>query len=211
MTNVETEIRGELFTHRLLWACCLELAEAAKEAVQSGKDSFCFKLSSMLMAFLTCESYINFLGDRLAPDAWKNERNFFNQPAYKGLEGKLKKLCEICNICDIQTHKGKRPYQTIKELSRLRTYLSHGKPDKYEKLVLHPRGKDPDLFYPKIYQMVSEKTLTLDTAIHDVEEFIRCLNVRARRAGNKRLLDKDALEGFMQHSTSETRNKLSMT
>jgi hypothetical protein len=206
MTIVETEIRGELFTHRLLWTCCLELAEAAEDAVQSEKDPFYLKLSSMLMAFLTCESYINFLGDRLAPDTWKNERNFFNQPAYKGLEGKLKKLSEICNISDIQKHKAKRPYQTIKELSRLRTYLSHGKPDKYKKLVSHPRGKDPDLFYPKIYQMVSRKTL--DTVIHDVEEFIRCLNVRARRAGNKRLLDKDALEGFEQHSMSETRNKL---
>jgi hypothetical protein len=148
MKNAETQIRGELYTHRLLWECCIELSEAAEKTRRLGRSLFNFELSSMLMAFLTYESYINFLGDRLAPEIWKREKEYFNEIPYKGIEGKLKMVCEICHISNIE--KNRRPYQTIKELSSLRTYLSHAKPDKYEKVVRHARGMDPKMFYPKL-------------------------------------------------------------
>ena len=202
MKDAETQIRGELFTHRLLWECCNELAETAHKARGSGADPFYFELSSMLMAFLTYESYINFLGDRLGPEIWKREKEYFNKNPYKGLEGKLKKVHEMCDISNIQKHK--RPYQTIKDLSSLRTYLSHGKPDKYEKVVKHERGKDPGMFYAKINQMVSEKHL--NAAIHDVEEFIEFLHKKARRVGDEVSLDEKALEGVLQESMSDTRS-----
>ena len=46
-------------------------------------------MSSMLLAYLTYEAYINFLGDRFASDVWKNEKAFFAKKPYYGLEGKL--------------------------------------------------------------------------------------------------------------------------
>ncbi len=51
-----------------------------------------FDLSAMLMAYLTYEAYLNFLGTRVTPSDWENEREFFRKAPYKGTEGKLKRM-----------------------------------------------------------------------------------------------------------------------
>jgi hypothetical protein len=85
MKKAETTINGELYTHKLLWKCCIQQVEAADEALKNSDSSFYFELSAMLLAYLTFESYVNFLGDRLAPEIWKSEKDFFNKPPYKGI------------------------------------------------------------------------------------------------------------------------------
>jgi hypothetical protein len=90
MTKVETTINGELYTHKLLWKCYFQQVEAANEAYKNSDSSYYFELSAMLLAYLTFESYINFLGDRLAPEIWKSEKDFFNNSPYKGIDGKLR-------------------------------------------------------------------------------------------------------------------------
>ncbi|GAB6084285.1 hypothetical protein JCM30471_31990 [Desulfuromonas carbonis] len=89
MTKVETTINGELYTHKLLWKCCFQQFDAANKAIINFESSYYFELSAMLLAYLTFESYINFLGDRLAPEIWKSEKYFFNNPQYKGIDGKM--------------------------------------------------------------------------------------------------------------------------
>ena len=51
-----------------------------------------FHISAMLLAYLTYEAYINFLGDRFASETWRDEKEFFSKKPYQGLEGKLKFL-----------------------------------------------------------------------------------------------------------------------
>jgi hypothetical protein len=52
VTLAETTIRGETFTYRILWDCCLVQIEAA-EKTDASKQAF--YITSMLMAYLTYE------------------------------------------------------------------------------------------------------------------------------------------------------------
>lgn len=203
MTIVRTKIKGELFTHRVLWECCQRQLEAAETARMNKTGPLYFELAAMLMAYLTYEAYINFLGDRLAPEIWKDERNYFNTDPYRGIEGKLKKIAEICNIKDIQ--KGERPYQTIIELNTLRNYLAHAKPDKYEKVIEHSRENEPTLFHPELDQLVTPEKAKL--AIDDVQAFVEYLHAEASSHVDDIWFGDEALEGPSQHSEGDTTAK----
>jgi len=204
MTTVRTEIKGELFTHRILWECCDRQLKAAETARRDKTGPLYFELSAMLMAYLTYEAYINFLGDRLAPEIWKDERNFFNTAPYRGVEGKLKKITELCNINDIR--KGERPYQTITELNNLRSYLVHAKPDKYRKVIEHSRDNEPWLFHPKLRQLVTPEKAK--RAIEDVQAFVEYLHAEASRYVDDIWFGDKALEGFYEHSEGDTTQTL---
>ncbi len=202
---VETQIRGETFTHKILWECCLRQIETARRRTRGTKY---FHITAMLMAYLTYEAYITFLGDRFAPEIWKDEREFFSKPPYSGIEGKLKKIGECCPISGI--NKGRRPYQTIKNLKILRDFLSHCKPDKYELTTIHSRDNEPPLFgeYGKIDKLVSKKQAGI--AIKDVEEFIVLLHTQASKRSKDIWFGRyatDALGGIRGYSSSDSRAK----
>lgn len=76
MKDAQTNINGELFTHKILWACCEQQFKAADEANSKKEGTIYHELSAMLFAYLSYEAYINFLGEKVAPDAWEDERNF---------------------------------------------------------------------------------------------------------------------------------------
>jgi len=136
----------------------------------------------MLFAYLTYEAYINFLGDRFASDVWKKERTFFNKKPYHGLEGKLKLLSERIPFVGIR--KDQRPYQTIKDLKRLRDFLSHGKTEKYEKTIIHLADEEPPLWPDSILDKLVTPELT-DKAVRDVKEFIVFLHAQAAKRAKK--------------------------
>ena len=203
---VETNIYGETFTHKTLWECCLRQMDAAKTRKNGQRY---FHITAMLMAYLTYEAYINFLGDRFARDIWENEREFFTKnKKYRGIEGKLKVLQERCPLTGIK--KGQRPYKTIKELKELRDFLSHCKPDKYTRTIVHPRDNEPPLFanYDKMGTLVSKAQATM--AVADTEEFIEFLHKQASKHA-KRIKDiwfgEKALAGIRGHSFSDSRVK----
>jgi len=202
MTLVETNIYGERFTHKILWECCLKQMATAK---RRKKGQQYFHITAMLMAYLTYEAYINFLGDRFARDIWENEREFFSKGMYQGMEGKLKKIQERCPLTGII--KGERPYQTIKKLKNLRDFLSHGKPDKYMKTIVHSRDNEPPLFgkYDKLETMVSKKEAEI--AVADVKEFIEFLHKQAVKHTRDIWFGKEALTGIRGHAWGDSRVK----
>lgn len=157
------------------------------------------------MAYLTYEAYINFLGDRFAPDIWKNEREFFSRGTYHGIEGKLKKIQERCPLTGIV--KGKRPYRTIKKLKNLRDFLSHCKPDKYMKTIIHSRDNEPPLFgkYDKLGTLVSEEEAEI--AVADVKEFVEFLHKQAAKHTKDIWFGEEALTGIRGYSWSDSRVK----
>ena len=199
--KVETNIYGETFTHKILWECCQRQMETARRRKKGTKY---FNMTAMLMAYLTYEAYINFLGERFAPDIWVNEREFFSKAPYQGIEGKLKKIQERCPIGAIE--KGGRPYQTIKKLKDLRDFLSHCKPDKYYKTIIHTRDKEPPLFgkYDKLGTLVTPEKAEI--AVADVKAFIGFLHKQASRH-TQDIWFAEALEGIRGYSTSESRTK----
>jgi hypothetical protein len=161
-------ITGEGFTHQYLWNCAKTLL--TQPETKSTNDMY-YKMAGMVMAYFAYEAYLNFVGSRIEPTAWKNETKFFSKHRYRGTQGKLKLLCEKCGI---EVDRDKRPYATVQELGRLRNYLAHGKPDIYELEVDVEEGKDPDMFGNlKIYDLVTREKA--DQTFEDTEEFIEYL------------------------------------
>ena len=112
--QVVTTHEGENFTHRLLWCVVARQIENAK-AQPNG--SLYDDMAAMVFAFHAFEAYLNFLGIRLAPDLWNDERNFFRKEPYRGFEGKVRKISELCQL--VEPERQARPYSTIWNLKDL--------------------------------------------------------------------------------------------
>jgi len=183
------EIAGQGFTHQYLWNCAEALLTQTE--TKSPTDGY-FATSGMLMAYFAYEAYLNLVGPRIDAEAWKDERDFFSKPPYKGTQGKLRRICEKIGI---KVDHGKRPYQTIRNLGRLRDFLAHGKLDAYAFEMDVGKGKDPDMFRElQIYKMVNRDNA--DRALKDTEEFIEFLHasVTAKRVGDQTLFNGKALK-----------------
>lgn len=164
--------------------------------------SIYFYMTAMLLAYLTYEAYINFVGERVAPEEWSNEREHFSKGAYRGLEGKLRKICESCGIAEIR--RGERPFQTIASLGKLRDYLAHGKPDRYELSVTHHADAKLPLFgYSRLEKRVTPGKA--ERAVEDVETFIEWLHARVRQHVTDDVwFGEKGLGGLTQHSSGST-------
>jgi len=102
-------------------------------------------------------------------------------------------------------HKGQRPYQTLKKLKTLRDFLSHGKIDKYERIICHSRDQEPPLFgrYGKLDELVTAELAK--TAVIDVKQFIRFLHQQAIKQTNDLWFGEDPFDGFTGHASSDSR------
>lgn len=197
----ETTIRGETFTYRMLWDCCLAQIKAAEK---SDEGERVFNITSMLMAYFTYESYINFLWDRFATEKWAKELKSFsqNQKSYRGLLGKLKYLSERIPLEGME--KIRKQMQTISRLKKLRDFLSHGPVDRYEKSIVHHRDKEPPLLgYGKIDRYVTPNLAA--RAINDVREVIEFLHVQARKRSEDMWLKRDPFDQFRAHADSDSK------
>jgi len=194
---VETKIDGELFTHRLLWSCC---ERQVKTAETEQRGNLYYELTAMLMAYLTYEAYLNFIGDRLFPQIWQDEKKFFNKNPYKGTEGKLKYIIKQLNLSKVDA--GKRPYQTIKKLEELRDFLSHGKVIKYKKVIKHHRNQEPPLFYSIKKELF--KNINIQRSIEDIKSFIEELHSKIRPHVEDPFFGDMALKGFSEYSTGSS-------
>jgi len=198
MGQCKTTYNGETFTHRVLWDCCRQQMKAATNATKGARS---FHIAAMLMAYLAYEAYLNYVGSRVAPDAWENEQDFFSQTGYRGTEGKLRKILEVCGLK--QPNKGNRPYQTLSELKSLRNFLAHGKLDSYQTEQIHHRDIEPPLFP----QDTLDKSVTpkkAERALEDTEKFIEFLHESIRPHINDIWFGDKALGGISQHCSSDT-------
>ncbi|HEY4487740.1 MAG TPA: hypothetical protein VI483_03190 [Candidatus Paceibacterota bacterium] len=196
MKEVTTKIEGELITHRLLWRCCIKQMEAARSREN---DASYFHLTAMLMAYFTYEAYLNFLGDRIAPKVWEDERRYFSKKPYRGADGKLRKIAEICGF---EIERGKRPHETIVELEKLRNFVAHGKPDKYEEKVKHQPEREPSMFgYDTLSKYITQEKA--ERAINDGKEFIEFLHERCRAKVRDGWYGDKALEGSLGYASSQ--------
>ena len=79
------------------------------------------------MAYFSFEGYLNYLGELIAPEVWKDERHFFTQKPYDGTLGKYHFLMKI-TIQD-PPPKTRRPHLTIIRLAQLRNFVAHSRPE----------------------------------------------------------------------------------
>lgn len=154
----------------------------------------------MVFAFHTLEAYLNFVGERLAPAIWADERNFFRKAPYRGFDGKLKKVLELCVMP--QPDFSVRPYSVVPILKRLRDTIAHGKVDAFESTVVHPTGKEVDPYTTSLDLAVTEAGA--QQAVADLEAFVEELHTFAKvQLSDVWAMDK-ALRGPLQWSTRHT-------
>ena len=115
-------VTGWFRAYEDLWAAARSQMKAA-QSIPCRKSSF--YMCSMIMSVFTLEAYLNHLGDIVAPEKWKNEREFFGgKSPYRGVKGKLDFLAECC---DFPIDKSRRPYQTVSNLLTYREIAVHGR------------------------------------------------------------------------------------
>lgn len=194
---IETIKQGESFSHKELWECANILYEHGREVKKGG---LYFDLATILMAYLTYEAYINFAGDRLDPETWRNEKDFFNQNDYFGIDGKLKRIQEICGNFAID--KSRRPYQTIRMAGKFRSTVVHAKTYKYKKSIEHCIGDEPSPWPEDCFSFVSEANAK--KVLTDIESFIKYLHEQIKPyLVNDIWFQDEALTGVIDYSISE--------
>ncbi len=188
-----TRFDGEDFPHRFIWSIAEEHAKLATERELGWSQP---ALVAMVFAFHTIEAYFNFVGERLAPDVWKDERNFFRKTPYRGWDGKLRKILELVALPLLPNS---RPQKTIFELKQLRDSIAHGKSEKLSGVLLHQEGTDAP--YPEftLRSMFTPKG-KMATAMQDVDQFANQIHALALPIVNDPLFGNDALRGAHSHS-----------
>lgn len=166
---VVSTVEGEVLTHGLLWVACQRQLQAAQSCANG---SWYFYMTAMLLALMSFEAYVNYLGVKLAPELWDDEKNNFRTPPYKGTGGKLLKLCELHELPF--PNKGTRPYQSIRRLNELRDLLAHGKPEEFEFTVKHRAEDNPATIRYELDDYISEEKAV--RSIGDVKRLAESLN-----------------------------------
>jgi len=159
------------FPHRFMWQIVEEQAKLASEPKEGWSKP---ALVAMLFAFHTVEAYLNFVGDRLAPQIWKDEQNYFRQEGYRGFKGKLRKVMELV---DLGLSSKERPLKTVYELKELRDMIAHGKPEKLTGETVHTQGSEVTPV-STLHSMFTPKE-KLATAVCDVRQLLKLIHTRA--------------------------------
>lgn len=137
MTNlVRTTTQFDSFAHRFLWEGVRRQLEQAEAKLEG---SWYFYLGASLLAYLTYEAYINYVGQTLAPQIWDREKEIFSIDPYRGTNGKLKKLCELYKVPFPDMRK--KPFTSIAELKELRDKIVHARPLRDVHTAVHASNK----------------------------------------------------------------------
>ena len=143
-----------------MWSIVQEQAELARTRDREWSNP---SLVAMVFAFHAMEAYLNYVGLRLAPDIWQNEREHFRASGFKG------KLREVMDRAGLNWEPGKRLLQTVLGLEKLRNAIAHGKPEKRAGKLTHSRDAAPPYPAFSLRTMFTPKA-KMPKAVHDVEQ-----------------------------------------
>ncbi|MEW6406231.1 MAG: hypothetical protein AB1649_30970, partial [Chloroflexota bacterium] len=143
----------EIYNHRILGISAHKFLTLAKSDEIEGKY---YALAAVLFSFMAFEGYLNWLGSRIAENVWRNERDFFSRPPFKGTLGKFSYLVTLLHLEMPDPSKG--PYQTALEVHRLRDSIAHTTPEYGENEVEFPPGNFPPMYRGKLAKRITTKT-----------------------------------------------------
>lgn len=113
-----------VFSYEFLWRAAqtaLQMAEIEDPRIR--KDHL--SIHSLLAGFLAFEGFINYVGEEIAPEAWKDERGFFSKKPFRGIKGKVDYL--FTRFPGKALDKGAEPYQTFQRTRATRDNLAHNR------------------------------------------------------------------------------------
>jgi hypothetical protein len=193
--NLVTEIKGEILLHRWVWRVVTRQLDHARSSPTGASYDL---LVAMVFAFDTLEGYLNYVGGRLAPKLWKNERR---DKSIRSFSGKATKVFELCGLQE--PDKTTRPYKTIWDLQELRDKIAHPKPIRFDRVIYHTDNEpDPNSDHDPLSGLVSlEKTVT---AVEDVEELIAAIHNAASLKIDDMWFGKEGLSGPLSYAERST-------
>lgn len=195
---LKTEYELNTIPHRFMWQIVEEQATLASEPKEGWSKP---ALVAMVFAFHTVEAYLNFAGERLAPEIWQDEQKYFSKEPYRGWKGKLRKVMELV---ELHLRPEERPLKTIYELKELRDMIAHGKPKKLADEIVHPEGSEAPPAVSIFRSMFTPKD-KLTTALCDVNQFLNQIHTRAApKVKNDPWFGDDALCGPEANSFGST-------
>jgi len=150
-TRVVTSVEGERFVHKELWRVVLRQGEHAKQAP---RGSFYDDLVAMMFCFHALEAYLNYVGEKLAPDLWKDEREYFSRQPYRGFDGKIRKVLELAGLSE--PPRNQRPYSSVWTLKKLRDLLAHGKVEVIDTSIEHAADEPSPWVRTELDSLVTE-------------------------------------------------------
>lgn len=152
------------FAHRLLWESSQRHLSIAAERPE---DSWMLHLSAGLLAAAAFEAYLNYLGEEILPEIWRDERHFFSAPPYRGTSGKLQRIAEELDWP--LPAKYRKPLSSVIELQSLRDKMVHARPRKETYRRVHKEGEFATLPATWLYREAPAKRVL--TLIADVQMF----------------------------------------
>jgi hypothetical protein len=190
------ESEGEEYLHKVVWRVVQRQIDYAE---RNPKGALYDDLAAMVFAFQALEGYLNFAGEKIAPDLWRDEKSQFSND---GIAGKLAAICECCGLAPPDY--GRRPYRTVRELKKLRNTVAHPRPLKIGGTVKYDERKPPPLFQrPYLSKMVDHRRAM--RARDDVKDITCQIHAAARQKFPAAHLGPDALDGIMSMRTSTIR------
>ncbi len=165
-------IEREVNTYAVMWQTSSSLFDLAAEHGEHSTDAY---MASMCFAAFTLEAYLNHIL-KLLFQCWED---------LEQLRPK-EKLNLIAEKMGIEIRYGERPWQTIKDVFKVRNELAHGKP-----VTLRMTLEDPDVEYTEDQakeelRTIWEKDCTqanVARARADVERILRTLHEKANIPG----------------------------
>lgn len=184
------ESEGEEYLHKEAWRVVMR---QFKRPDDPKKGALYDDLVAMVFMSHSLEGYLNFLGDKILPEVWKDERDIED-----GIEGKLALILKACDLPTFE--KGRRPYATVKALNKLRDSIAHPKTHKPKTSKIYPEGKEPPLF-PTTYLETLVSHDKAERAQNDVRAIVDCIHAAAVTKFPDLRLGHDGLGGIIsQHS-----------
>jgi hypothetical protein len=195
---LRTTIEGERFLHKELWRV---VERQFEHAAAHPTGSLYDYLVAMVFAFHTLEAYLNFVGERLAPELWQDERNFFRNEPYRGFDGKLRKVLELVELPE--PDRESRPYSTVWLLKGLRDLIVHARPERFRSVIEHTADDQPSLHHTPLDGLVTVENAA--RAREDVAQFIETIHAHAKpKLAHDLWFGAQAFHGPLQYSSGHT-------
>lgn len=172
MAMARTLVEGERFLHKDLWRV---VERQLDHAAAIPRGAFYDDLVAMVFALHALEAYLNFVGERIAPETWKDEREYFRKEPHRGFDGKVRKVLELVGIAE--PLRDVRPYSTVWLLKDLRDLIAHGKSIRFSGVVEHGMDEDPSLFQSPLRDVVTHENA--QRARDDVRAFADTIHAAA--------------------------------
>jgi hypothetical protein len=168
-----TVFDGEEIIHRLLW----RIAEQQVREAQERQEGWLYpSMVARVFAYHTVEAHLNYVGERIAPEIWVDEWNYFRNEPYRGALGKLRKVMDLVGL---PWRPDDRPLVTVLELKEIRDLIAHGKAEKLRGEVIHPLDTNAPHPVSMLRERIGSKD-TLAVVLPDVEEFLDAIQTRAQ-------------------------------